>query len=83
MRFANIRELKLETNKVMEDAVSYGSIVVTQKGKPIALIRPINENDISIKAGGLWGRLRDSAERQGFGVGDVEGVIKKSRHKKK
>ena len=77
MRFANIRELKLETNKIMEDAVAYGSVVVTRKGRPIALIRPINENDMSIKTGGLWKRLRAAAELSGHRLKDVDTLIKK------
>jgi prevent-host-death family protein len=83
MRFANIRELKLETNKIMEEAASYGSVIVTRKGKPIALIGPISEDDISIKLGGLWPRLRASAESAGYGPKDVDALIRKSRHKKK
>jgi prevent-host-death family protein len=82
MRFANIRELKLETNKVIEMGKKEGPVVVTRRGRPIALIRTINENDFTYSVKTLWNRLRLAAERSGYGAGDVEKLIKEARRSK-
>ena len=79
MRFANIRELRLETNKVLEISKKKGPIVVTRRGRPIALIRTINENDLTYSIRTLWNRLRTAAERAGYGHKDVEKLIKEAR----
>jgi prevent-host-death family protein len=82
MRFANIRELKLETNKVLEMSRKKGPIVVTRRGRPIALIRTINEEDFSYSLKPLWDRLRIAAGNAGYGPGDVEKLIKEARASK-
>lgn len=83
MRFANVRELKLETNKVLELSRKNGPIVVTRRGQPIALLRTISENDLSFKTTRLWERLKVAAERSGYGPGDIEKLIKHSRPPKR
>ena len=82
MRFANIRELKLETNKVIEMGKKEGPVVVTRRGRPIALIRTIGENDFTYSVKTLWNRLRVAAKRAGYGPGDVEKLIREARTSK-
>lgn len=82
MRFANIRELKLETNKVLKKSKINGPVVITRNGNPIALLRIISENDLTCKIGSLWKGLRQAAERAGYGPADVEKLIKESRASK-
>ena len=81
MRFANIRELRLETNKVLALTNKNGPVVLTKRGKPIAMLRKINEDDLIISS--LWKRIRQAAERTGYGLNDVEKLIKTSRVSKK
>jgi prevent-host-death family protein len=76
MRFANIRELRLETNKVIEMGKKKGPVVVTRRGRPIALIRTISKNDFTYSIKTLWSRLRLAAERAGYGPADVEKLIR-------
>ena len=83
MRYANIRELKLETNKVLEQSEKYGNVIVTRNGRPVALIRPISEKDIELKAKPLWPALREGSERAGYGLKDVKKLIKSVRQKRK
>ncbi|HDT15635.1 MAG TPA: type II toxin-antitoxin system prevent-host-death family antitoxin [Firmicutes bacterium] len=83
MRYANIRELKLDTNRVLEQSEKYGSVIVTRNGKPVALIRPITEDDIELKTKPLWPALRAGAQRAGYGLKDVNKIIKSVRQKKK
>lgn len=83
MRFANIRQLKLETNKVLNLSKKNGPVVVTRRGRPVALLRTISENDLAFRIGPLWNRLRRAAERAGYGPDDVEKLIKQVRVSKR
>ena len=49
MRFANVRELKLETNRVLEKSIENGPVVVTRNGSPIAMLRSISEDDFILR----------------------------------
>lgn len=82
MRFANVRELKLNTNRVLAMTKKEGPVVVTRHGKPVAILRSINENDLTIKAAPLWDRLQVAAKQAGYGPSDVEKLIKRSRKEK-
>lgn len=83
MRFANIRELRLETNKVLALSRRNGPVVVTRNGYPIALLRVIGEDDFDLKIGPLWKRLKTAAERAGYRAKDVQRLLKKVRTAKK
>ena len=83
MRFTNVRELKLETNKVLALSKTRGPVVITRKGKPVAFLRSITEDDLSINVGSLWNRVKTSAERSGYGPEDVEKLIATVRTSKK
>jgi prevent-host-death family protein len=82
MRFANVRELKLETNKVLALSKRRGPVIITRNGKPVAFLRTISEDDFSVNASALWDRVRTSAERCGYGLGDVDRLITSVRSPK-
>lgn len=75
MRFANVRELKFETNKIIELSRKIGPIVVTRRGGPVALLRTISDDDFAFGIKSLCNRLRQAAERSGFSAKDVEKLI--------
>lgn len=83
MRFANVRELKLETNKVIELSKKNGPVIVTRRGQPIALLRTISENDFAFSISTLWNRIRKAAEQAGYKSSDVEKLIKQVRSLKR
>ncbi len=83
MKYTNVRELKLNTSKVLEESAKYGNVVVTKNGRPVALIRPVSEDDFNIKPKILWPKLRKGAERAGYGLKDVDKLVKAVRKKKK
>ena len=83
MRFINIRELKLNTNKVINLSEKNGPLVVTRRGRPVAVLKSISEEDLSFKIKPLWNNLRLAAERAGYGPEDVEKLIKKARVSKR
>ncbi|MBU0951866.1 MAG: hypothetical protein KKH91_03430 [Elusimicrobia bacterium] len=82
MRFANIRELKLETNRVLKLSDKFGPVVITRKGHPIALLRTLSEDAFSVNINSLWARTREAAKRAGYGLQDVDKLIKDVRLKK-
>jgi len=82
VRFTNVRELKLETNKVLELSEKNGPVVVTRRGHPIAILRTITEESLTLKIAPLWNRVRKAAERAGYGPNDVEKLIKQVRSAK-
>ena len=79
MRFANIRELKLETNKVLKLSKKFGPVVITRNGHPVALIRTLGEEEFSVNMGSLWNRVREAAKRSGYGPEDVDKLINEAR----
>ncbi len=83
MQFANIRELKLETNKILELSRKHGPIIVTRRGRPVAFLRTISEADYEVGITPLWNRLRQAAARAGYTAKDVEKLIKRARAGKK
>jgi len=83
MRFTNIRELKHQTNRVLALGKKNGPVVVMRRSRPVALLRIISEKDFALKIAPLWNRLKDAAERAGYGPEDVEKLIRRSRAPKR
>ncbi len=82
MEFATIRELKHETNKVIQTGKSNGPVIVTRRGKPVALLRAVDSNDLEIKLKPLWKRLRSAAAKSGYNKNSVDKLIKDARKSK-
>ena len=83
MRFVNIRELKLDTNKVLNLSKINGPVIITRRARPVALLRAIDEGDIDLKIGSLWKRLKVAAESAGYKAKDVKRLIKQVRRAKR
>lgn len=79
MRFANVRELKIDTARVLELSRRAGPVVVTRRGRPVAIIRGITEKDLKERFSDLWERIREAAERAGYGRRDVNRLIAEAR----
>jgi len=47
MKFINFRDLRLNTNKVIEDLKEEEEIIVTKNGLPVALMIPIDESSLN------------------------------------
>ena len=46
MKFANIRELKAKTSKVLRTVEKGNTVLVTTHGRPTAMLVPVTEDDI-------------------------------------
>ena len=63
MKFVGIRELKNKTTEVLTYVKKNGKVIVTSRGKPIATIAPLKEEEIEqfIIQGKNWLRLSESS----------------------
>ncbi len=71
MKFVGVRELKNKTTEVLTYVKKNGKVVVTSRGKPIATIAPLKEEEIEqfIIEGNNWLKLSESS----FELWDNEG----------
>jgi len=59
INFVSTRELKNKTNKIVHIAEKGGVIIVTRYGKPVAVIKSFQENDLKEKKhGALYQNIR-------------------------
>ena len=64
MRFASIRDFRVNASSVLLKAGGEETVVVTLRGKPVALFVPINETQLEDMAQAIkLARLRTSVER--------------------
>lgn len=50
MKFKTVTELRLEATRIVADIESTGEeVIITKKGKPVALIRPVDEEEFVLK----------------------------------
>ena len=77
----NVRELKNETKKVLGSLLLKlkGPIVVTRRGRPIALIRSLSSKELDVRFGSLWDRIRVAAESAGYKPKDVRRLVSSVR----
>jgi len=63
MKFVGVRELKNKTTEVLTYVKKDGKVIVTSRGKPIAAIAPLKEEEIEqfIIKGKNWLRLSESS----------------------
>jgi len=63
MKFVGVRELKNKTTEVLTYVQKNGKVVVTSRGKPVATIAPLKEEEIElfIIEGNNWLKLSESA----------------------
>jgi antitoxin (DNA-binding transcriptional repressor) of toxin-antitoxin stability system len=46
MKFLNVRDLRNQTSKVWSDLSEEGEIVVTNNGRPVAILTAVNESNL-------------------------------------
>jgi len=63
MKFVGVRELKNKTTEVLTYVKENGKVVVTSRGKPIATIVPLKEEEIEqlVIEGKNWLKLSESS----------------------
>jgi len=63
MKFVGVRELKNKTTEVLTYVKKNGKVIVTSRGKPVATIAPLEEEEIEqfIIEGNNWLRLSESS----------------------
>ncbi len=50
MKFVTVSELRLRTTQIVSEIEATGKeVVVTKRGKPVVLLRPINEGELELK----------------------------------
>jgi len=88
MNFLSVREFRLSSRNVWRKLTKDGKLVITNNGKPTALLLDISNEDLEetlltlrhVKAMRLFNRMRASAERRGFlSEGEIEAEIKAAR----
>ena len=75
MQIANIRELKTNTKRVLANMVQRGPVVLTKRGKPVALMRSLSLRELDIRFAPLWERIRFAAESAGYKPKDIDRLI--------
>ena len=73
MRFVNVRELRIDTPKVLA-AVSHGEqVIVTNRGKPQAVITSVNEDEIEdiVFSSSPFLKMLDEVRKEGLKKGGL------------
>jgi antitoxin (DNA-binding transcriptional repressor) of toxin-antitoxin stability system len=64
MKFIPSRELRLRPGKVWKDLRAEGELVVTRNGQPVALMLPVNGEDLEDRLRAVRaGELREAVDR--------------------
>jgi len=79
MVFVTVRALKHQTPDVLRLSERKGPVVVTRRGRPVAVLRATQPGDVALQFQELWERLRQAARRAGVRRGDVERLIAQVR----
>ena len=88
MNFLSVREFRLSSRNVWSKLTRDGKLVITNNGKPTALLLDIRNEDLEetlltlrqVKSMRLFNRMRATAERRGFlSEGKIEAEIKAAR----
>ena len=74
MDFLSVREFRASSGEIWRKLSREGKMVITNNGKPTALLLDISNEDLEetlltlrqVKAMRLFNRMRDEAERRGF-----------------
>jgi prevent-host-death family protein len=62
--FISTRDLKNNTNKILHAAEGGSTIIVTRYGKPVATIKPFQENDLKEKKHSLYQKIKQKISKQ-------------------
>ena len=90
MRFATFKQLRLDTASVIRDAGESDSVIVTRRGKPVAVVLPVTEEsleDVLKAAAGArlaraFQKSQEAAKRAGLykmSTAAIDAVVRKAR----
>lgn len=66
MKFVTVSELRAQAPKIITELESTGKeVVVTKNGKPVALIRPLEEEEFEIKTNTKGGAHNGTRKNKG------------------
>jgi len=94
MKFVPIRELRNNSGQVWKALEAKNELVLTANGKPIALMTPVNSENLEIelkairrsRAAQALDRIRQVSQKRGLDrmpMGDIEKIIVKTRRKRR
>lgn len=94
MRFATFKELRLDTASVIRDAGERESVIITRRGKPVAVLIPATEEsveDILRAAAGArlsraFDRVQQGSKRAGLDkmtMAEINAEIKRARSERR
>jgi len=88
MDFLTVREFRASSRNIWQKLSQEGKMVITNNGKPTALLLDISNADLEetlltlqqVRAMKLFNRMREEAERRGFlSEKEIEAEIKSAR----
>ncbi|OGV70555.1 MAG: hypothetical protein A3K19_24850 [Lentisphaerae bacterium RIFOXYB12_FULL_65_16] len=89
MKFVASRELRLRPAGVWEDVRTFGEVVITSNGQPVAVMAPVTGETFEAtvralrraRAEATLRSIQDDARRRGvsFSAGQIDAVIRKTR----
>ena len=94
MKFITVRDLRTTPAQIWKDLPEEQEIIITNNGKPIALLTPLNDSDIEdtlsavrrARAINAVKKMQYSSAKSGLSeisIGEIEKEIQESRKKKK
>ena len=83
MKYVTLKELRLHTRQILEEAGSGEQIAVTFRGKPVALLMPFDEaGDLTVRPyEEAWGEIEAVLARSRPAYASVEDALKASRRR--
>lgn len=79
MEFVTIRDLKYHMPQVLRLSGRQGPVVVTRRGRPVAVLRAAQATEIWRQFDEVWEQIRQAARRSGVQRKDVERLIAQAR----
>ena len=92
MDFLSVREFRASSREVWQKLSQDGKLVITNNGRPAALLLDLNGEDLEeildvlrqVRAQRLFNRMRAEVEKRGFlSEKEIETEIRAARHKQK
>lgn len=83
MKYVTLKELRLYTRQILEQAGSGEQIAITLRGKPVALLGPFDEEgERKVRSHGeAWGEIEAVLARSRPAYANVEEALKASKRR--
>ncbi len=83
MKYVTLKELRLHTRQILEQASGGEQIAVTFRGKPVALLGPFDEEgELKVRPyGEAWGEIEAVLATSRPAYANVEEALKASRRR--